>query len=45
MLNLKNISYLPTAAFGHFGRSDGDFSWEKTDKKEALKKEAFNGEN
>ena len=45
MLNLKNIKYLPTAAFGHFGRSDGDFSWEKTDKKEALKKEAFNGEN
>ena len=45
MLNLKNIRYLPTAAFGHFGRSDGDFSWEKTDKKEALKKEAFNGEN
>ena len=45
MLNLKTISYLPTAAFGHFGRSDGDFSWEKTDKKEALKKEAFNGEN
>jgi len=45
MLNLKNISYLPTAAFGHFGRSNGDFSWEKTDKKEALKKEAFNGEN
>ena len=45
MLNLKNISYLPTAAFGHFGRSDGDFSWEKTDKKEALKNEAFNGEN
>jgi len=28
-----------------FGRSGGDFSWEKTDKKEALKKEAFNGEN
>jgi len=45
MLNLKNIRYLPTAAFGHFGRSGGDFSWEKTDKKEALKKEAFNGEN
>ena len=45
MLNLKNIRYLPTAAFGHLGRSDGDFSWEKTDKKEALKKEAFNGEN
>jgi len=45
MLNLKNISYLPTAAFGHFGRLDNDFSWEKTDKKDALRKDAFNGEN
>ena len=45
MLNLKNINYLPTAAFGHFGRLDNDFSWEKTDKKDALRKDAFNGEN
>ena len=45
MLNLKNINYLPTAAFGHFGRMDNDFSWEKTDKKDALRKDAFNGEN
>ena len=45
MLNLKNINYLPTAAFGHFGRLDNDFSCEKTDKKDALRKDAFNGEN
>jgi S-adenosylmethionine synthetase len=45
MLNLKNINYLPAAAFGHFGRLDNDFSWEKTDKKDALRKDAFNGEN
>ena len=43
MLELKNISYLPTAAFGHFGRSDDGFTWEKTDKTEALKQDAFKG--
>jgi S-adenosylmethionine synthetase len=41
MLQLKNISYLPTAAFGHFGRSEEVFTWEKTDKAELLKQEAF----
>ena len=41
MLQLKNISYLPTAAFGHFGRSGEAFTWEKTDKAESLKQEAF----
>ena len=41
MLQLKNISYLPTAAFGHFGRSEEAFTWEKTDKAELLKQEAF----
>ena len=41
MLRLKNISYLPTAAFGHFGRSEEAFTWEKTDKAELLKQEAF----
>jgi S-adenosylmethionine synthetase len=41
MLQLKNISYLPTAAFGHFGRSAQSFTWEKTDKAELLKQEAF----
>jgi S-adenosylmethionine synthetase len=28
--------YLPTAAYGHFGRSGPGFTWEKTDKREAL---------
>ena len=41
MLQLKNISYLPTAAFGHFGRSGEVFTWEKTDKAELLKQEGF----
>ena len=41
MLQLKNISYLPTAAFGHFGRSEETFTWEKTDKAELLKQEVF----
>ena len=35
-LNLKNPIYRPTASYGHFGRSE--FSWEKTDKVEQLKK-------
>jgi S-adenosylmethionine synthetase len=32
MLDLKKPIYLPTAAYGHFGRTDIDFSWERTDK-------------
>ena len=32
MLDLKRSIYLPTAAYGHFGRTDIDLSWEKTDK-------------
>ena len=39
-LNLKRPIYLKTAAYGHFGREDPDFTWEKTDKAEILKKEA-----
>lgn len=35
-LGLKKPIYSPTASYGHFGRKE--FSWEKTDKKEALKK-------
>ena len=31
-LNLLNIPYFPTAAYGHFGRSGPNFTWEKTDK-------------
>lgn len=36
-LDLKRPIYLQTAAYGHFGRSDLDLPWEKTDKVEALK--------
>ncbi|MCX7344115.1 MAG: methionine adenosyltransferase [Proteobacteria bacterium] len=35
-LHLLNPIYLPTAAYGHFGRDDLNLSWEKTDKKEIL---------
>ncbi|UUD36967.1 S-adenosylmethionine synthase [Mycoplasmopsis californica] len=31
-LNLKNIKYAKTACFGHFGRNNHNFTWEKTDK-------------
>ncbi len=37
MLDLLNPIYLPTAAYGHFGRTEDSFTWEKTDKVEALK--------
>lgn len=40
MLDLRKPVYKQTAAYGHFGRSDLDVSWEKTDKAEILKKEA-----
>jgi S-adenosylmethionine synthetase len=36
-LNLKRPIYKKTSAYGHFGRRDVDFSWEKTDKADALK--------
>lgn len=39
MLNLLRPIYKPTAAYGHFGRTDVDLPWEKTDKAEALKSE------
>ena len=39
-LKLKRPIYLKTAAYGHFGREDPDFTWEKTDKAKILKKEA-----
>ena len=39
-LDLKRPIYRKTAAYGHFGRNDPDFTWEKTDKVEALKKAA-----
>jgi len=39
-LNLRRPIYRPTAAYGHFGRSEAGFTWEKTDKAEAIRKEA-----
>jgi S-adenosylmethionine synthetase len=39
-LNLLRPIYRQTAAFGHFGRTEPDFTWEKTDMAEALRKEA-----
>jgi S-adenosylmethionine synthetase len=36
-LDLNRPIYKKTSAYGHFGRRDVDFSWEKTDKAEALK--------
>ncbi|MGL6197363.1 MAG: methionine adenosyltransferase [Lachnospiraceae bacterium] len=38
MLDLRRPIYKQTAAYGHFGRSDLDLSWEKLDRKEQLKK-------
>jgi len=39
-LELRKPIYTKTAAYGHFGRDDPDFSWEKTDKADILRKEA-----
>ena len=39
-LNLRRPIFKKTAAYGHFGKNDPDFTWEKTDKADALKKEA-----
>jgi S-adenosylmethionine synthetase len=39
-LQLRRPIYKATAAFGHFGRKGDSFSWEKTDKAEALKSAA-----
>jgi S-adenosylmethionine synthetase len=39
-LDLRRPIYKKTAAYGHFGRNDPDFTWEKTDKAETLRKEA-----
>lgn len=39
-LDLKRPIYQKTACYGHFGRDDPDFTWEKIDKAELLKKEA-----
>ena len=39
-LNLRRPIYRKTAAYGHFGREEPEFTWEKTDKAADLKKEA-----
>lgn len=40
MLDLLRPIYRKTAAYGHFGREDAEFTWEKTDRADALKKAA-----
>ena len=40
MLDLIKPIYRKTAAYGHFGREDTDFSWERTDRAAALRAEA-----
>jgi S-adenosylmethionine synthetase len=37
-LQLLRPIYRKTAAYGHFGREDGDFTWERTDKVDELRK-------
>jgi S-adenosylmethionine synthetase len=40
MLDLQRPIYSKTAAYGHFGRNEPEFTWEKTDKAEILRKAA-----
>jgi S-adenosylmethionine synthetase len=40
-LNLRRPIYRKTASYGHFGRNDEDFTWEKTDMVDVLKQEAL----
>ncbi len=39
-LNLRRPIYRKTAAYGHFGRTDPDFTWEATDKAKTLREQA-----
>ena len=39
-LDLRRPIYRPTAAYGHFGRTGPSFTWERTDKADAIRKEA-----
>jgi len=41
-LDLRRPIYAPTAAYGHFGRTGPGFTWERTDKAEAIRKEVGN---
>ena len=45
LLNAEQIKYRKTAAYGHFGRENEGFSWEKTDKADLLRDAAGLGEN
>ena len=36
-LDLRRPIYAETAAYGHFGRNDRDFTWERTDRADALR--------
>ena len=40
-LDLRRPRYLPTAAFGHFGREEDSFTWERTDRAESLRQDAL----
>jgi S-adenosylmethionine synthetase len=37
MLDLLRPIYLPTASYGHFGRTEAGFTWERTDKAATLR--------
>jgi S-adenosylmethionine synthetase len=39
-LDLRRPIYKKTAAFGHFGRTEPEFTWERTDKANALRADA-----
>jgi S-adenosylmethionine synthetase len=39
-LDLRRPIYRKTAAFGHFGRTEADFTWERTDKADAVRADA-----
>jgi len=45
MLDLLRPIYLKTAAFGHFGRNEKEFTWERTDKAEVLREEGKRGKS
>ena len=40
MLDLRRPIYFKTAAYGHFGREEPEFTWEKTDKAADLREQA-----
>jgi S-adenosylmethionine synthetase len=39
-LDLRRPIFQKTAAYGHFGRSEPEFTWEKTDKADTLREQA-----